>query len=265
MSYKVHLLGSLDPIQWSQASWLVSNTAESLDSCDQELIREVLLRYLPKGEIIVDAGCGTARWPVYLRRSGYRCLGIEINAEACRLARGLDADIPLLQGDLRHAPVRDGAAAAVISLGVVEHDEAGPEVQLRELHRILQPGGLLLIAVPYNSPWRRLIWNRLMDFVTWRRRRAGMPLGFAEYRFSRRELRRFLEATGFMPMDAHPNDLLPPLNQGLWVDFVNLARFQSEPRPVFRLPGLRGRIAAAVVRRYPWVACGEVVYVARKP
>ena len=64
--------------------------------------------------------------------------------------------------------------------------------------------------------------NHLQTRVTRRRRQAGMRLGFAEYRFTRREVHRFLRAAGFAPQATYPNDLLPPRVMGLWVDRANL-------------------------------------------
>jgi SAM-dependent methyltransferase len=163
-------------------------------------------------------------------------------------------------------PLRTASADAVLSLGVVEHDEAGPLASLRELHRILKPGNLLVLAVPFNNLFRRLLVNHLQRFVDRRRRRAKMSLGFAEYRFSRRELRRFLEQAGFEPIGVYPNDLLPPKVMGLWVDYDNLVvnpLVDRGPKDLFVMTGLKGRIARALVRYVPWLVCGEVVFVAR--
>jgi SAM-dependent methyltransferase len=266
MSYKVYLWDNLDPIGWSQAAWRVEGE-EGTQTCNQEYIHDVLLQHLPKDGLIIDAGCGTARWPIYLRRRGYRCLGVEISHDACLIARGADPGIPLVRGDTRRAPVRDGVADAVLSLGVVEHDEAGPLAGLRELHRILKPNGLLVLAVPYNNPFRRLLMNHLLTLVTLRRRRAGMRLGFAEYRFDRREVGRFLADAGFEPVAVQPNDLLPPKIMGLWVDFDNLifTPFRdSGPERMFILPGVRGKIGRWVLQRFPWFVCGEVLFLARR-
>ena len=265
MSYKIYLWDALDAIEWSQASWR-GDPSDTPEACDGEMIHDVILRHLPRSGVIVDAGCGTAKWPIYLRRAGYRCVGVEISRDACRRAREIDPQVPLACADGRAAPLRTGTADGVLSLGVVEHDEAGPLAGLREIRRILKPGGVLILAVPFNNLLRRLIVNRLLGFVTWRRRRAGMSLGFAEYRFTIPELRRFLGQAGFEPVALYPNDLLPPRVMGLWVDGANLV-VNPLGTPAggqqFVIPGLKGALARALVRTVPWLVCGEVVFVAR--
>lgn len=265
MSFKVYLWDNLSPIEWSQAAWRIEGE-DGTNTCRQELLHDVMMAHLPKDGIIVDAGCGTARWPIYLRKLGYRCVGLEISRDAIGLARGVDAQLPILQSDTRRAPVRTGSASGVISLGVVEHEEAGPDEGLRELRRMLKPGGILVCAVPFNNLFRRLVVNHLMRLVTWRRRGLGMKLGFAEYRFSRPELRAYLDRAGFDVIGEFPNDLRPPKIMGLWVDADNLvvSPFRATgPEQLFVMTGLRGRLARATLEHFPWLVCGEVVFVAR--
>ncbi len=265
MSYKIYLWDALTAIEWSQASWR-SDPGDTPEACDLEMIHDVILRHVPRTALVLDAGCGTAKWPIYLRRLGYRCVGVEISKDACGLGRRFDAGLPLVCADGRATPLRSGAVDAVLSLGVVEHDEAGPLPSLREIRRVMKPGGILVLAVPFDNLFRRLLVNHLQTAVTRRRRRAGMKLGFAEYRFTRREVRGFLRATGFAPFATYPNDLLPPRVMGLWVDRTNLV-FNPLTNPPdqqqFVMPGMKGRIARALVRYVPWLVCGEVVVVAR--
>ena len=164
-----------------------------------------------------------------------------------------------MRADTRRAPLRSGSADAILSLGVVEHDEAGPQEGLREIRRLLKPGGLLVLAVPFNNWFRRLVVNRLQTRVTHKRRRAHLGLGFAEYRFTAREVRRHLTDAGFETLATYPNDLRPPKVMGLWVDrdnlitnpFVNPARRSCSSSPagragsrVWRSTSCRGRCAA---------------------
>ena len=264
MPYKLYLWGSHSPIEWSQAAWKIGGGF--IEDCKAELIHDVLLRHLPKDGLGVDVGCGMGKWPIYLGRAGYRVVGLEISHEICLAGRTLEPTVPMVRADGRQTPLRTGCADAAVSLGVVEHDEAGPEQSLRELRRILKPGGVLVLAVPFNNLFRRLLGNHLQDYVTRKRRRAQIHLGFSEYRFSHREIRTHLAATGFEPIADYPNDLKPPRAMGLWVDRENLRSdhlTDRGPRELFVIPGWQGALARAALRYTPWLVCGEATVVAR--
>jgi len=266
MSYKIYLFDALSPIEWSQAGWKLEGDTVNLEDCQIEFIHDVLFEHLPKQGLIVDAGCGVARWPIYLRQRGYRVFGLEWSHDACLIAKRTDPGLEVLRSDVRRTPLADASVDAVMSLGVVEHDEAGPIEALREARRILKPDGVMVLAVPYNNPLRRAVINHLLSYVTRRRRRASWKLGFAEYRFSAREVEGFLAQTGFEVVSWHPNDLRPPKNMGLWVDYNNLIINPFVPtgrEQLFLFPGPAARLAGALTRWIPWLACGEIICVAR--
>lgn len=266
MSYAVFGPDALDPIGWSQAVWRIEGRRVDVSTCAEELIHDVLLEFLPRDGLIADTGCGSGRWPIYLHRRGYRMIGIDISLEACRIARENEPRLPVLCTDARRAPLRSGALDAVLSSGVVEHDQAGPREALRELRRVLKPGGVLVLAVPYDNAFRRWIANRLLDAVTRRRRRNGWKLAFTEYRFDMPELRELLRDSGFTEIAVRPNDIRPPRNMGLWVDYHNLRFNPLQPTrldDLFMLPRSWAWLAHYVARRFPWLVCGEVVFVAR--
>jgi len=266
MSFKVVMPGALTSTEWSQAGWRLEGEDE-VDEAEQKLISPVLRRHLPKDGLIVDAGCGTGKWVAYLAGLGYRIVGLDISREALALAKKKMPSLALILTDTQRSPIRDASVDCVLSLGVVEHDERGPIAGLRELHRMLRPGGLLVLDVPFNNWFRRLVTNPVSRWVTRRRRRAGWALGFAEYRFDLGELRRFLEATGFEVVTAYPDDFLPPHNIGVWVDLHNIAFNPFQPPRsdrMFRLDGLTGRAAALAMRWCPWLVCGEVTVLARR-
>ena len=266
MSFKVFMPGALSATEWSQAGWRLE-AASPVDEAEHKLITPVLHRHLPRTGLLLDAGCGTGKWVAHLHRLGYRVVGLDLSREALAVARRDAPGAPLALADTQRAPIRDASVDAVLSLGVVEHDERGPQAGLRELHRILKPGGLLVLDVPFNNWLRRLVTNPIARWVTRRRQRAGWQLGFAEYRFDLGELRAFLADGGFEVLAAYPDDMHPPHNIGLWVDLNNI-RFNPFRPPaaeqMFRLDGVLGRVNALALRWCPWLVCGEVTVVARR-
>ena len=114
-----------------------------------ELIFETLERELPdwRSKKILDAGCGTG---AILQRLGnpQMNVGVDLAPEAisfCR-ERGLNN---VRQGNVCALPFEDASFDAVISSSVLYHEWVGDvPAAVREMHRVLRPGGLALINVP---------------------------------------------------------------------------------------------------------------------
>jgi SAM-dependent methyltransferase len=127
---------------------------------------------------ILDVGCGTGANLLMLKQYG-EAEGVDVSTDAlafCR-ERGLDG---VRQGAGEELPYEDGTFDLVTAFDVVEHmddDLAG----LREMYRVLRPGGRVLLFVPTFM----FLWG-LQDEVSNHRRRYRLP-----------ELRRVLEQAGF--------------------------------------------------------------------
>ena len=149
-------------------------------------------RHLPKDKKILEAGCGTSQLVVALLSNGYKCMGLDYAINALRRARQIVGPLPLVAGDLTTICASDDTFGAIISIGVVEHRISGPEVFLQELLRVLSPGGVLMISVPYFNSLRQ-----------WRAYRGAYQddvsgLDFYQYAFSRDEFCGILKSAGFL-------------------------------------------------------------------
>lgn len=157
---------------------------------------------LPRQGVVLEAGCGLGQYVILLRELGWRAAGVDGSVEALATCRRTAA-VPLLAGDLRALAIRDGALAAYVSLGVVEHDPHGPDAILVEAARVLASGGTLVLSVPYLNGARRL-------GGPWIRRRqaecARSGGSFYQYAFTRAELIAAVRRHGFVPLGAHPYD-----------------------------------------------------------
>src|SRR5206468_3283868 len=121
--------------------------------------------------------------------------------------------------------------------------------------------------VPYNNPFRRVLINHLRRLRDWQKRRAGLRLDFAEYRFSARELAAFLREAGFEVLSVHADDFHPPLGKGLWVDSSSFFGYRLN---IFDMaPGRkrwelnrRGRSVQRLANlASPWLVAGGVLAV----
>lgn len=141
-------------------------------------VADICRRVTDRRPRILDVGCGTGANLLMLSQYG-DAEGVDISNDAlafCR-ERGLD-QVKLGAGE--ELPYDDGTFDLVTAFDVVEHmddDLAG----LREMRRVLRPGGRVLLFVPAFM----FLWG-VQDDVSNHRRRYRLP-----------ELKRVLEQAGF--------------------------------------------------------------------
>jgi len=137
-----------------------------------------------RGRRLLDVGCHIGVFLEIAQAHGWEAWGVEPSRWAVEIARA--RGLRVVEGTLREAAFPAGWFAVVTMWDVIEH-LSDPLGELREIHRVLQPGGWLVIhTMDIESPFARLLgarWPWLME----------MHL----YYFSRRTLRRMLERAGF--------------------------------------------------------------------
>lgn len=109
---------------------------------------DILRRYVPTGQPVLDAGCGTGLVGRALADSGYRDVtGIDISPDMLRHAEERGHYRKLLVRDLARTPYpfADDAFAAVICVGVFSLI-ADPTPVFREFRRLVSPGGYLVFT-----------------------------------------------------------------------------------------------------------------------
>jgi SAM-dependent methyltransferase len=176
---------------------------------------------LPGGASILDAGAGEGQYRDRFTRQRYTGVDLGIGDNAWNYAK-LDA-----VADLLALPFRNNAFDAAINIVTLEHVKEPARV-IEELHRVLKPGGNLLIIVPHEweehqTPHDYFRYTRYgMKYLL---ERAGFeniqiePVGG----YFRLMSRRLLNALQFFPLPAMilvgifiaPLALIAPLFDGL--------------------------------------------------
>lgn len=187
-------------------------------------LEKVYQKHLPREGKILEAGCGVADMVVVLQAKGFEAEGVEWAAETVAAVKAVLPDLPVRAGDVTALDVPDNYYAGYVSLGVVEHRQAGPQPFLQEAFRVLRPGGIACISVPYLNPLRSL--KGRLGFY------HGDTAGrdFYQYAYSREEFEGFLRDAGLRPID--------------WTSYDGLKGVRDEiPHSVFNLPFLGWRLA----------------------
>ncbi|HEY6747141.1 MAG TPA: class I SAM-dependent methyltransferase [Mycobacteriales bacterium] len=89
---------------------------------------------------LLEVGCGTGDHSARFRDLGWTPVGIDLSARM--LAYG-KARLPAARADAERMPIADGAVAAAATM-MVHTDMPGYAAVLREVARVLEPGGVLL-------------------------------------------------------------------------------------------------------------------------
>lgn len=104
------------------------------------------------GRLTLDIGCGEGRVSRDLRELGHRVIGMDRSPSMIAAAREADPEGEYVEADAAALPFEDGSADLVIAfMSLMDMDEMPASV--RELARVLEPGGLFVASVvhPLNS------------------------------------------------------------------------------------------------------------------
>jgi SAM-dependent methyltransferase len=210
----------------------------------------------------LDVGCGSGRLTVELARAGARVTGIDTHAgrlaDAGRRAAAAGLAVRLLEADMdAPLPFADGAFEAATSR-LALMIAADPAATLRELRRVLAPGGRIATALwasPERNPW----------FVEPRAAVAD-ALGAERARFARAfgrlgdpaELARLHAAAGFADVaSAIVADTLRPASAGAQWDFLRERIGHFRRLDAELADGERERLMAALERRLAAFRAGD--------
>jgi ubiquinone/menaquinone biosynthesis C-methylase UbiE len=152
------------------------------------LDRELLNRFaaeIAEREEVCDMGCGPGHVARYLRDLGTSVFGLDLSPKMLEEARRLNPDISFQVGNMMDLSLEDRTLAGIAAFyAIVNIPKECLPLVFREMERVLQPGGLLLLAfhcgdqvLRENELWGRSI---AMDF----------------FLFQPSEIRRFVEAAG---------------------------------------------------------------------
>jgi len=164
---------------------------------DRQMLDQFAKAVAGKGRV-ADLGTGPGQIARYLHDHGVDAFGIDLAPAMVELARREHPGMEFQQGDMRTLPLPDNALAGITAFYCIIHIPRAEVIDvLRELRRVLQPGGLLLISfhrgeqIVHRDEW----WGETVsvDFIF----------------FERDEMIGYLQAAGFTIDEVVERDFYP--------------------------------------------------------
>lgn len=110
------------------------------------LTAELLAPWLRHDQRILDAGCGPGGNGAWLREHG-EVVGVDRSPDALAFVQGRHPDTTPVRATVEALPFDDGRFDAAVALTVL-YAVANDAAALRELARVLRPGGALVVVEP---------------------------------------------------------------------------------------------------------------------
>lgn len=198
---------------WDE-TWKGTSFEDALRFCEVDPLRPLFERFAKPGSKMLEGGCGQGHYVAYYGSRGVQTLGLDFAQPSLHRLHAYDPRLMSCAGDVAALPFSDASFDVYYSGGVVEHFENGAEPALNEAFRVLRPGGVLLISVPYNSPLRKT----LLPLKVGRWKRVRQPqvdakgnrddLQFFQYAYSQNEFKKMLESAKLRVIDTQGYGIL---------------------------------------------------------
>lgn len=234
--------------------WGGATVELELEAIQYKRAQETLNAYLPyltKSEPILEAGSGLGAVTITLKEKGYNIIGLDYAVNALQTVQNYDPSLTQVGGDVHALPYADNSLAAYLSFGVLEHFEHGMTPALEEAYRVLRPGGILVLTIPYP--------NIVHRFVKWKRERSGETVlnddDFYESTYTREDMVRIPRDVGFHIRQIRPTSH----SYTLW----GLGAIFRESG-YYRTNWLAENLGAILKRVMPWHFCFETLVIAEK-
>lgn len=166
---------------------------EALQVRDYETTRRFLAERFPNKGRLLEVGSGLGFLLDYFKKDGWDTIGVEPNRGMCRYAEKT-LGLEVLPQILPDAKFPDESFDAVLMMHVIEH-VPDPTDTLREIHRVLKPGGVLVMETPrYDS----------LSFKLLGRRERSVSCDGHIYFFTSDTLEKIATKTGFSVVRQSP-------------------------------------------------------------
>jgi len=182
---------------------------------------DLIERHMPRGRLL-DVGTGYGFFLALMQSREWEVMGLEASSTGARYGRkrwGLH----ILSQPWEKTSFPEGEFDVVTAFYVIEH-LPDPLAFLREVHRTLRPGGMIVLRYPHTTPIKDILsFMRIKNYL------YHLPFHLCD--FSPTSMRRALAKAGFARIKTVVGGFTaPPHLAGQWagIIFGNLAEILSQ-------------------------------------
>jgi len=208
---------------------------------------------------VLDLGCGTGKWALRLAQAGWAVTCVDVSAAMLDQARrkfeeaGQERRATFVQADLTDLSMLPAETFALaVALGEPLGCVSSPARALKEVHRLLRTGGVLVAS--FDNRWAAIDYylergdpRELEEFLDtgrthWLTRDAAEQ--FPIHTYSPEQLVKLLERAGFEVIDLVGKTVLPMRLYRQWLDESDARRaWMRIEKRLWREPSAIGRAA----------------------
>ncbi|HRO70478.1 MAG TPA: class I SAM-dependent methyltransferase [Chitinophagaceae bacterium] len=131
----------------------------------EHLHRYALAMEYTRGKTVLDIACGEGYGSNLIAREAEKVVGVDVDDKTIQLAKEKynAKNLEFLRGEAENIPCAAQAFDVVVSFETIEHTEK-QEQMLREIKRVLKPGGLLIMSTPEKVAYTKLLNGQTNPF-----------------------------------------------------------------------------------------------------
>lgn len=192
------VIGQLASAQYWDNLWNSKNFSETVKrESNNKLVINYTKKFITPGKDkkILEGGCGKGQLVYSLQNKGYDVYGVDYAKNTVNKIKEAFPELKVSYGDVTRLDFPDNFFDGYWSRGVIEHFYKGYDPMIKEMARVIKPGGYIFLTFPVFSPIRKLkaLFKKYPDF----NEKEFNNEKFYQFILDNKDVENYIEAAGF--------------------------------------------------------------------